>query len=119
MQTIGRAARNSSGKVIMYADSVTGSMQRAITETERRRNIQMAYNTAHGIVPQTIKKDIRELMEISSPDREKRADRRLSEKERTQRIAELRTEMKKAAKLLEFEHAAALRDEIERLESEQ
>ncbi len=119
VQTIGRAARNSSGKVIMYADSVTGSMQRAITETERRRNIQMAYNTAHGIVPQTIKKDIRELMEISSPDREKRADRRLSEKERTQRIAELRTEMKKAAKLLEFEHAAALRDEIERLESEQ
>lgn len=68
IQTIGRAARNANGQVIMYADSVTGSMERAITETERRRSIQMAYNEAHGIIPQTIHKEIREVLEITSKE---------------------------------------------------
>lgn len=117
IQTIGRAARNSKGKVIMYADAVTNSMEKAITETERRRAIQIAYNQEHGIVPQTIKKDIRKVLEITSKEKiEKKTDRKLSKKEKTELISKLKTEMKEAAKLLEFEHAAYLRDKIKELE---
>ena len=117
IQTIGRAARNSKGKVIMYADSVTNSMEKAITETERRRAIQIAYNQEHGIVPQTIKKDIRKVLEITPKEKiEKKTDRKLSKKEKTELISKLKTEMKEAAKLLEFEHAAYLRDKIKELE---
>lgn len=117
IQTIGRAARNANGQVIMYADSVTGSMERAITETERRRSIQMAYNEAHGIIPQTIHKEIREVLEITSKEEvEQKATKKLSKKEKTAMIEQLTKEMKEAAKMLEFEHAAFLRDKIRALE---
>ena len=115
IQTIGRAARNAEGKVIMYADSVTPSMERAIRETERRRAIQMKYNEEHGIVPKTIKKDVREIIEISKKDTVDNKKKRYSQKEREELIAKLTKEMKEAAKILEFEHAAALRDRIEEL----
>ena len=116
VQTIGRAARNADGVVIMYADEVTPSMERAITETERRRAIQMAYNEAHGIVPRTIVKSIREGIEISDhKENEKLSGRRMSKAEREQLITRLTREMKEAARLLEFEHAAFLRDRIDRL----
>ena len=119
IQTIGRAARNANGQVIMYADEVTGSMERAITETYRRREKQMKYNEEHGIVPQTIKKDVREILEISSKDniQERVAKKRLSEREKNELIDRLTKEMKAAAKLLEFEHAAYLRDKIQKLKS--
>ena len=117
VQTIGRSARNSEGKVIMYADSVTPSMERAITETARRRKLQQEYNQAHGIIPTTIKKDIREILEISTKEavegQTKR--KRMSEKDRQALIIRLTNEMKNAAKLLEFEHAAYLRDKIKAL----
>ena len=118
VQTIGRAARNANGEVIMYADSVTPSMERAITETERRRKIQSEYNKEHGIVPKTIIKDVRDVLEISS----KRTDleknfKRMSRLEREQTIKALTAEMRAAAKILEFEHAAYLRDKIEKLKS--
>lgn len=117
IQTVGRAARNANGQVIMYADEVTGSMERAITETYRRREKQMKYNEEHGIVPETIKKDVREILEISSKDniQERVAKRRLSEKEKNELIDALTKEMKAAAKLLEFEHAAYLRDKIQKI----
>lgn len=116
VQTIGRAARNADGIVIMYADEVTPSMERAITETERRRSIQMAYNEAHGIVPKTVSKSIRESIEISDrKENEKLGTKRLSKAEREQKIQRLTREMKEAAKLLEFEHAAFLRDCIDKL----
>lgn len=120
IQTIGRAARNSQGKVIMYADSVTGSMERAITETERRRSIQMAYNKEHGIVPKTIIKDIRDVLEITSKDKveEKTKSKKLSSREKEELIVRLTDEMKNAAKMLEFEHAAYLRDKIRKLKNE-
>lgn len=117
IQTIGRAARNANGQVIMYADSVTSSMERAITETERRRGIQMAYNEAHGIIPQTIHKEIREVLEITSKEEvEQKTTKKLSKKEKTAMIEQLTKEMKEAAKMLEFEHAAFLRDKIRALE---
>ena len=117
IQTIGRAARNANGQVIMYADSVTGSMERAITETERRRSIQMAYNEAHGIIPQTIHKEIREVLEITSKEEvEQKTTKKMSKKEKTAMIEQLTKEMKEAAKMLEFEHAAFLRDKIRALE---
>ncbi|MCM1227905.1 MAG: excinuclease ABC subunit UvrB [Clostridium sp.] len=117
VQTIGRAARNAKGKVIMYADSVTRSMEKAITETERRRALQIAYNEEHGIIPQTIKKDIRKVLEITTKEKvEKKTGKKLSKKEKAELIASLKTEMKAAAKLLEFEHAAYLRDKIKELE---
>ena len=118
VQTIGRAARNANGEVIMYADSVTPSMERAITETERRRKIQSEYNKAHGIVPKTIVKDVHDVLEISSrrTDIEKNF-RRMSRMEREQTIKALTAEMRAAAKILEFEHAAYLRDKIEKLKS--
>lgn len=116
VQTIGRAARNSEGKVIMYADSVTGSMERALMETERRRGIQMAYNAENGITPKTIIKDVRGVLEISSKEQtEKATHKKLSAKEKQDLIAKLTTEMKMSAKMLEFEHAAYLRDKIEEL----
>ncbi|HIZ30014.1 MAG TPA: excinuclease ABC subunit UvrB [Candidatus Fournierella merdipullorum] len=116
VQTIGRAARNADGVVIMYADEVTPSMERAITETERRRSIQMAYNEAHGIVPKTIVKSIREGIEISDhKENAKLSGHRMSKAEREQLITRLTREMKEAARLLEFEHAAFLRDRIDRL----
>ena len=117
IQTIGRAARNAGGQVIMYADSVTGSMERAITETERRRSIQTAFNKEHGIVPKTIIKEVREVLEITSKKKieEKSSKKKLSAKERSELIEKLTIEMKNAAKMLEFEHAAYLRDKIKEL----
>ncbi|MBP0981545.1 MAG: UvrB/UvrC motif-containing protein, partial [Oscillospiraceae bacterium] len=118
VQTIGRAARNSEGKVIMYADSVTDSMERAITETLRRRKLQEKYNEANGIIPQTIKKDIRDILEISSKETVEgvtKKKKRMSEKDRQALIIKLTNEMKNAAKILEFEHAAYLRDKIKQL----
>ncbi len=120
IQTIGRAARNAQGEVIMYADCVTGSMERAITETERRRSIQMAYNEAHGIIPKTIHKDVREVLEISSQETVEQETHapKMSKKERQKLIATLTDQMKQSAKMLEFEHAAYLRDKIAQLQAE-
>ncbi len=116
IQTIGRAARNANGAVIMYADQVTPSMERAITETNRRREIQMRYNQEHGIVPKTIRKDVRDVLEISSKDTsDDKKDKKLSKAEKMVLIDRLTKEMRAAAKLLEFEHAAYLRDRIEKL----
>jgi excinuclease ABC subunit B len=117
IQTIGRASRNAGGQVIMYADSVTPSMENAIRETNRRREIQTKYNEEHGIKPVTIKKDIRDIIEISSKPTDGTPAKRLSRKEREDLINRLTREMKNAAKLLEFEHAAYLRDRIEQLRS--
>ena len=119
IQTVGRAARNANGQVIMYADEVTGSMERAITETYRRREKQMKYNEEHGIVPETIKKDVRDILEISSKDniQERVAKCRLSEREKNELIEKLTKEMRAAARLLEFEHAAYLRDQIQKLKN--
>jgi len=121
IQTIGRAARNAEGKVIMYADTVTRSMEKAITETERRRAIQMKFNEEHGIVPKTIVKDIRDVIEISTKEEveyEARQKTKLSKQETAKLIEKLTKEMKEAAKLLEFEHAAFLRDKIAELKGE-
>lgn len=120
IQTIGRAARNANGQVIMYADSVTGSMERAITETERRRNLQIAFNQKHGIVPKTIIKEVRNVLEITSKTtvETKTSKKKMSAIERQQLIDRLTVEMKNAAKMLEFEHAAYLRDKINELKGE-
>ncbi len=117
VQTIGRAARNANGQVIMYADAVTPSMERAITETNRRREIQMRYNEQHGIVPRTIVKQVSDILQITPSTERVRNEkgRKLTRAEREQRIEQLTREMRHAAKLLEFEHAAWLRDEIEKL----
>ena len=115
VQTIGRAARNAEGKVIMYADEVTDSMQNAIQETYRRREIQQRYNAEHGITPRTIQKEIREVLEISLPEKEGKSARKMSRKETEAAIAKLSAEMREAARLLEFEHAAYLRDKIAKL----
>ena len=116
IQTVGRAARNENGQVIMYADSVTPSMERAITETERRRAIQQRYNAEHGIIPKTIHKEVREILEITAKDKkDPNGDKKLSKAEKLQLIDRLTKEMRAAAKLLEFEHAAFLRDRIEKL----
>ncbi|MEG0803770.1 MAG: helicase-related protein, partial [Pygmaiobacter sp.] len=116
IQTIGRAARNVEGKVIMYADTLTPSMERALLETERRRGIQRAYNEANGIVPTTIHKEIRGMINISTVDDNGDVKvNRISRAEREQMITRLTREMKEAAKILEFEHAAFLRDRIEKL----
>ncbi|MCI1991175.1 MAG: excinuclease ABC subunit UvrB, partial [Oscillospiraceae bacterium] len=120
IQTVGRAARNAEGKVIMYADSVTPSMEAAIRETERRRTLQMAFNKEHGIVPKTIVKPVAEILEISThkEDGSSKKRRRLRPNEKKRMIEQLTREMKDAAKLLEFEHAAYLRDKIKQLEAE-
>ena len=114
IQTIGRAARNAEGLVILYGDKMTPSMKAAISETERRREKQDDYNKAHGIVPQTIRKEVREVLEISRSAEEgrKKSRGKLSDKEREETIARLEKEMKEASKMLEFEYAAVLRDQI-------
>ncbi len=114
IQTVGRAARNAGGQVIMYADSVTPSMERAIKETVRRREKQQKFNDEHGIIPKTIKKDVRDILEISTHEKDK-PSRRMTRAQREEMIKQLTAEMKAAAKILEFEHAAYLRDEIEKL----
>ena len=118
IQTIGRAARNAEGQVIMYADSVTDSMERALRETNRRREIQMAYNKEHGIVPKTIVKSVAEIIEISAKDTIDKKGKRLSRMEKEKLIKAYTAEMKEAAKLLEFEQAAFLRDKIKKLREE-
>ena len=121
IQTVGRAARNGDGEVILYADTVTPSMRRAIDETQRRREKQHAFNQAHGIVPKTVKKAVRELMALSAEDKPDYNDKNLSQMTKLQRmeaIAKLEKEMKEAAKMLEFEVAAALRDQIIKLRGE-
>ena len=116
IQTIGRAARNAEGKVIMYADVVTNSMEKAIEETERRRSIQQKYNEEHGIIPQTIQKKVSDIIEISTHvDDGKKPKQKLTKAEREKLIEQLTKEMKAAVKLLEFEHAAYLRDKIKEL----
>ena len=132
IQTIGRAARNENGTVIMYADKITRSMEVAINETARRRAIQDAYNKAHGITPRTVIKDIRDVIEISASEEDTRHKRRgtgiegvedkspkrkMSAKDREALIEKLTREMKQAARELEFEKAAFLRDEIARIKS--
>ena len=118
IQTVGRAARNANGSVIMYADSVTRSMEAAINETNRRRKIQIAYNEQHNIVPQTIIKDVREILEISGKSVSDQKKKRLSKAEKEKEIEILTKQMKEAAKMLEFEHAAMLRDKIKKLKGE-
>ena len=121
IQTIGRAARNADGLVVLYADTVTPSMRRAMDETERRRQIQDDYNKAHGIIPQTIRKDVREIIEISKKDEEsarRRGKRKLSERERDEEIRKLEKQMQEASRMLEFEYAAILRDRIIELRKE-
>ncbi|MEE1017014.1 MAG: excinuclease ABC subunit UvrB [Ruminococcus sp.] len=119
IQITGRAARNSDGMVIMYADSVTESMRVCIEETNRRREIQKKYNEEHGIVPKTIVKKVSEILEISThDDSEFKNTKRLSKAQRRQLIDSLTKEMKAAARLLEFEHAAYLRDKIKKLRAE-
>lgn len=120
IQTVGRAARNAGGKVIMYADTITGSMERAIAETNRRRRIQSEYNAQHGITPKTIVKSVRDLIDIGSHTEESTAKRKkpwakLTKRERDDMIARLTKEMKDAAHHLEFEKAAFLRDKIAEL----
>ena len=114
IQTIGRAARNAEGLVILYADSITPSMKRAMDETERRRKKQHAFNQAHGIVPRTIRKSVREMVEISHTAEEasQKSKKKLSDAERQETIRRLEKEMQAASKMLEFEYAALLRDQI-------
>ena len=114
IQTIGRAARNAEGLVIMYADKITDSMRAAIDETARRRKIQDAYNQANGIVPKTIIKSVRDLIEISSPtaERKGRTGIKMTKAEKEKEIARLEKQMKEAAKMMEYEYAAVLRDQI-------
>ena len=120
IQTIGRAARNAEGLVILYADTVTPSMRAAMDETERRRKLQDDFNKAHGIVPQTIRKGVREMVEISRSAEEasKLSKKKLSDRERAETIARLEKEMKEASRMLEFEYAALLRDQIIELRGE-
>ena len=115
IQTVGRAARNASGKVIMYADSVTGSMERAITETERRREIQSAYNAEHGITPKTIIKGVRDVIEITTKETGNKELKKYSQRERAEMIDKMSKLMREAAKQLNFEQAAYYRDKIAEL----
>ncbi|MNW51631.1 UvrABC system protein B [compost metagenome] len=124
IQTIGRAARNSEGRVLMYGDKVTDSMDKAIKETERRRSIQIAYNDKHGITPQTIRKKVRDVIEATRVAESKSdylpdaAKGKMSKRDREAMIGRLETEMKEAAKNLQFERAAELRDAIMELKAE-
>ena len=122
IQTIGRAARNSESKVIMYADNITKSMNKAIKETERRREIQIKYNEEHGITPQTIIKEVREVIEATKVSEEKveykvEGAKKVSEKDKKKLIKKYTEEMMEAAKNLQFERAAELRDIINDLKS--
>ncbi len=114
IQTIGRAARNAEGRVIMYADRITPSMRSAMDETARRREIQDAYNQAHGIVPKTVIKSVRDLIEISAPtaERKSRSGVKMTKAEKEREIARLEKQMKAAARMMEYEYAAVLRDQI-------
>ena len=114
IQTIGRAARNAEGKVILYADQITPSMRAAMDETVRRREIQNAYNEAHGIIPKTVVKSVRDLIEISAPtaERKGRTGVKMTKAEKEKEIARLEKQMKEAAKMMEYEYAALLRDQI-------
>ncbi len=114
IQTIGRAARNAEGKVIMYADHITPSMRNAMDETARRREIQDAYNRAHGIVPKTVIKSVRDLIEISAPTAERRSRTgvKMTKAEKEREIQRLEKQMKEAARMMEYEYAAVLRDQI-------
>ena len=114
IQTIGRAARNADGRVIMYADNVTPSMRAAMDETARRREIQDAYNQANGIIPKTVIKSVRDLIEISSPtaERKGRSGVKMTKAEKEKEIARLEKQMKEAARMMEYEYAALLRDQI-------
>lgn len=118
VQTIGRAARNEHGEVIMYADKVTDSMERAIEETNRRRTIQDRYNKEHGIMPKSIKKEVRSVLEISKTDNLPQDGKKLSKKDRERMIAEYTKQMREAARMLEFEYAAMMRDKIAKLRGE-
>ena len=120
IQTIGRAARNADGMVILYADTVTRSMKAAMDETERRRKIQDDYNKAHGIVPKTIIKSVREILEISksAEETQRKAGRKLTRREVEEEIERTEKQMKEAAKMLEFEYAAILRDRLVELRKE-
>lgn len=119
IQTIGRAARNAEGRVILYADKMTGSMQRAIEETSRRREIQEKYNEEHGIVPMTVRKDVRDVIRATEVvEKEAKYDRKMSRKDKEKLIAKLEKEMKDAAKALDFETAATLRDAMLELKIE-
>ncbi|WP_294535250.1 helicase-related protein, partial [uncultured Pseudoflavonifractor sp.] len=122
IQTIGRAARNADGLVVMYADKITPSMRAAIDETERRREKQDAFNKAHGIVPKTVVKSVRNLIELSGEVEEtKKFDfnqKQMTKQQRLEAIAKLEKEMKEASKMLEFEYAAILRDKIIKLRGE-
>ena len=121
IQTIGRAARNAEGLVILYADTITPSMRAAMGETERRRRLQNDFNAAHGIVPKTIRKSVREMVEISHSAQEasQMTKKKLSAAERAATIARLEKEMKQASGMLEFELAAILRDQIIELRKEE
>ncbi len=120
IQTIGRAARNANGKVIMYADTITGSMERAIGETERRRKKQMEYNQKHGIVPKTIIKDVRDVIEIGKSEKNAaiKGEKKLTRLERERLIEDLTKQMKAASAKLEFEQAAFIRDRIKELRNQ-
>ena len=118
IQTIGRAARNAEGQVVMYADKITPSMEHAINETKRRREIQSRYNAEHGIIPKTIVKEVRDVLEISSKNTDiDKTFKKLPRAEKEKVIRQLTAEMKEAAKILEFEHAAIIRDKIEKLKA--
>ena len=117
IQTIGRCARNSEGRVIMYADTISDSMREAIDETMRRRNIQEEYNRVHGIVPQTIIKEIRDVIS-NEEEIEEKTKAKMSKKERADMIDSLEREMKKAAQELDFERAMELRDILFEIQSE-
>ena len=114
IQTIGRAARNAEGTVILYADKITRSMRAAMDETERRRTLQDAFNKEHGIVPKTVIKSVREILEISksAEEAQRKAGRKLTKVEVLQEIEKVEKQMKEAAKMLEFEYAAVLRDRL-------
>ncbi len=120
IQTIGRAARNANGKVIMYADTMTGSMKRAVDETNRRRLIQSKYNTEHGIIPKTVKKEIRDVIEIGKKEGKDntKSDKKLTRLERERLIEDLTHRMKDASARLEFEEAAYIRDRIRELRNQ-
>ena len=118
IQTIGRAARNAGGRVILYADKITEAMRNAMDETARRRQIQQRYNKEHGIVPKTIVKSVRDLDEISTPEHKGKGGVKMTKAELDREIAKLEVQMKKAAQMMEYEYAAVLRDEIIRLRGE-